>query len=128
MLFTAWNTQLDTLTARLYWRALHDVPAPLLDAAITIALRERVYPTPPRPADMRKYAEQARQALVQQHPWKSCGACSWDGWIETESSGYRRMTKCDCTIRHQQQLKQLGAAGPVLQRALPAGRGDDGEE
>lgn len=120
--FTAFRSELDAPTARLYWRVLHDVPVPLLDGALTLALQERVYPTVPRPAELRKHAETVRQRVLAAFPWTSCGACTDGGWIEVLVGGVARVQRCECFRRHQSLWHQLGAAGPaLLQPALPAG-------
>jgi hypothetical protein len=110
-LFTAFGTRLDRPTGLMYWRALHDVPIPLLEAAIGIAVRERVYPKPPRPAEVRLYADRARTEVRERFAWKSCGGCSQTGWVIQEG-GYA--SKCACVEKHARTLRELGADGQPL--------------
>ena len=122
--FTAFRTELDAPTAKLYWRVLGDVPSPLLDGALTLALQQRVYPSVPRPAELRQHAETVRQRILAAYPWTSCGVCSTSGWLEAVIDGVTRMTRCSCIERHRSLWHQLGAAGPPLQRALSEGDRD----
>lgn len=113
-LFTAFGKELDRPTGLLYWRALHDVPVPLLEAAVGKAVREHVYGNPPRPALLRQFAETCRVEIRQRFAWTSCGRCSAQGWIEREIDGVTRAVRCDCFEQHARTLREIGADGPAL--------------
>lgn len=111
-LFTAFGKQLDRPTGLMYWRALHDVPVPMLDAAVGKAVRERTWL--PKPAEVRHDAEACRLAVRERFAWTSCGQCSQQGWIEEDVDGVKRAVRCLCVERNAVILRELGADGPTL--------------
>jgi hypothetical protein len=114
-LFTAFGKQMTRADAMLYWRALHDVPVPLLDAAVTKSVREHIYANPPRPAQVRIFAEACRLEIRERYPWKKCDACrESEGWVPVMIDGIARVQRCECYSRALRTLRELGADGPAL--------------
>jgi hypothetical protein len=113
----ACRQELDAAQWRVYFAALEDVSEPLLEAAV-VALIKGDTAFLPRPGEIRKAAEGARQALLAAHPYEPCEACSTTpGWVELIVDGVKRLTRCDCRKAHLAMLERIGVAGPL---ALPA--------
>src|SRR5688500_3320221 len=110
-LFTAFNQRMDRPSALMYWRAPHHVPAALLAAAVSRAVRERVFL--PRPAEVRRDAEACRVELRDRYAWQSCGECSQQGLrLSKSEDGTYSAERCPCVERHAAILRQMGAHGP----------------
>lgn len=93
---------------RVYETALEDVSPQLLEAAV-VSLLKADTAFLPRPGEIRKAAEGARQALLAAHPYEPCEGCSLTpGWIEVEIGGVKRLTRCDCRKVHLAKLETLG--------------------
>lgn len=104
-----------------YYRALGDIPRPLLESACDALARlpkGEFEPTFPTTAKIRDYAERARRAVLAAYPYKGCEECGGTGWLESEDEhGVRRAGKCPCRKVYQDMLAELGV-GQSLQ--LPA--------
>lgn len=112
-LFTSYGKKADRPTVLMYWRTLHDVPAQLLDAAVTRAVRDRDWVA--KPSELRRDAEAVRKELRELHGWKKCPACiDTQGFVPTEIDGVTRMVRCICYDTALVILRQLGADGPAL--------------
>ena len=109
--------EIDQPTWTVYYRALADVPAPLLQAAVDRAGKSCTFL--PRPSELRQFADEARTALLAANAFASCGVCSDQGWTETEIDGVKRQVRCRCWTAHQQKIQALGVGSQPV--ALPAG-------
>lgn len=98
-----------------YYRALADVPAPLLVEAVNRAGQSLKFM--PKPAELRAFAEDARRSLLAAHPFSACAACDESGWVEIEISGVKRVKRCQCWNAWQAQLANFGVTSAPL--ALP---------
>lgn len=115
-LFTAFRKDLDEPTAALYERGLDDVPLPLLSAAMSKAIKTRVFL--PAIAELRKDAETCRAEYLKAHPFEKCQACKdLAGWVITlDEKGVERVRRCDCFATYRAGLEALGITErPVLQ-------------
>lgn len=122
-LVVALGADFDVPTWTVYYRALEDVPAPLLQAAVDRAARSCRWM--PKPGELRTFAEEARQTMRAQLKFEPCPmneGCSAQGWVTREIDGVPRMVRCACWTRHQEQVQALGAGSEVL--ALPRGTED----
>lgn len=97
---------LPTWTA--YYRALGDVPAPLLAAAVDRATKTATFM--PKPGELRTFAEAARKALIASLPYdpSECAQCDGTGWETLTEGDVQRVTRCGCWKRHQAQVAELG--------------------
>lgn len=116
-LVVALRGDFDLPTWTVYFRALEDVPVPLLASAVERAAKSAIFM--PKPGELRQFAEEARRALLQAHPFEPCAMCSQQGWMETEINGERRMVRCQCWAVHQRKLAELGATRDPVALALP---------
>jgi hypothetical protein len=114
------QSKFDQTTWTVWYRALGDVPEALLQAAVDRALKSSS-PFMVKPGELRKLAEEARQALTTAHPFEClCGNCSRQGFVEREIDGVKRMVRGSCWRIHQESLKELGVgAEPLTPLALP---------
>jgi hypothetical protein len=126
-LCVVFNREFDDAIADLYTRALEDIPAPLLEAAVARAIRGRRFM--PTVAELRQDAEACRQELSTRLPFVPCVACRsrWPGWIVVvDPAGVSRETRCDCWLAHQALLAGRGYTGtPVFRPGLPAAEFDE---
>ena len=115
----AMRSQFDQPTWTVYYRALEDVPAGLLVAAVERAIKSG-NAFMPKPGELRLYAEQARQAAIAALPYSpaECEQCDGTGWETLTEHGVERLARCGCWKRHQERLQQLGVGHAPL--ALPA--------
>jgi hypothetical protein len=103
------RAQFDVAQWTVYFHALSDISATLLEEAIVLASRD-TREFMPRPGELRAYAETARVAKLAATPWKPCGSCeSLNGFIEiTDDHGVKRLTKCGCQAAHRVVLEKAG--------------------
>lgn len=115
----ALRADFDLPTWTVYFRALEDVPAGLLAAAVERAAKSCTFM--PKPGELRTFAEEARLALRAATKFECfCGNCTALGFIEREIDGVKRMARGPCWQAHQDRLGSVGTE-PL---ALPAGHGD----
>lgn len=115
-LVVALGASFDLPTWTVYYRALEDVSAPLLAAAVERAAKSARFM--PKPGELRQYAEDARTALMAAHPYEGCCECEGQiGW-RPRLDQPRAVERCPCWGRHQERLAQLGVGWAPL--ALPA--------
>lgn len=108
---------------RTYEQGLHDVPVPLLNAAVRRAIATRTFF--PKVAELRADAEACRAELLASHPYQPCEACDFTGWVEEPDGTVVRSRRCVCWTSHRARLGELGVLKAVEQRpALPAGMFD----
>jgi len=106
-LVSAFRMDMDIPGWTAYFRALEDVPAQLLEAAVSRALKGSTQFFP-KPGELRQYAEESRKALLAAQPFEHCESCSADGWTSVTVDGVSRMMRCSCWHVHQQRIAQLG--------------------
>ena len=108
---------IDDATAADYRCELADVPIPLLEAAVTRAIRTRTYL--PNVAEVRADVEACRtSAQPTETRYEPCDRCAeTPGWMEiTDTAGVRRMQRCVCwQERRQAQGLALTASKPTLE-------------
>ena len=117
------RAQFDQPMWTAYYRALEDVPAQLLLAAVERAQRtprEPYQPAFPTPPMLRQWAEQARKALIASLPYdpSACAQCDGTGWETRTEGGVPRVTRCGCWRRFQSRIQELGC-GHVLMALSP---------
>lgn len=122
-LVLALRADMDAPTFRAYHRALDDVPAPLLEAAVVAAMRLDS-PFMPKPGELRALAEARRRELMAAHPYERCAACNHTGTVRIKPANWEAgmpplYGKCKCWFTHQKRLEALGIGTEPL--ALPAG-------
>lgn len=101
---------------RAYEDGLKDVPVPLLNAAVRLAIETRAFF--PKVAELKRDAETCRQQLVAAHPYAGCIDCEDSkGWIDVQMADGVRAKRCPCFQRHQAKLASLGVTSTPL--ALP---------
>lgn len=116
-LLLAMRTEFDQPSWTVYFKALGDVPAPLLEATVDAMLREpREFF--PKVGELRARAERERRVLLLAHPHEACCECEDSkGWRTVLVEGVSRMQRCPCVARHQERLASLGLAAPLAQLA-----------
>lgn len=121
-LFTAYRKDVDDAAAMLYERGVGDIPLPLLDTAVTRAIKTRTFL--PTIAELRQDAEACRVELVRKHPPQYCDDCRHaHGWLPVKDElGVERLTRCRCVIAWRQQLVGLGVTSEPVYIALSDGR------
>jgi hypothetical protein len=113
----AMQAEFDGPTQRAYFRALEDVPARLLTAAVERVGRSgaRFFP---KATELRQFAEDARKSLIASVKYEPCAQCNETGWetvlVENDQPRVRR---CACWKRHQEKVAQLGVGHQPV--ALP---------
>jgi hypothetical protein len=114
----ACRAEVDEPTFRAYHRVLADVPAALAEAGLYLIIKSGDGFFPPAPKVLLA-AEQARQQLIQAHPYEGCAECeATKGWTAISDGNVTRLQRCACFHRHQEFLAAFGATRPL---ALPAG-------
>lgn len=116
----ALRVQMDVPMFRAYHRALQDVPAQWLQAAIDLAMRQpraAFEPTFPAAPTLRSLAERARAAARAAKVFQPCGDCNGTGWQEIEEGNVVRVKRCGCWNDYQAELVALGLRGPSLSEA-----------
>lgn len=118
-LCVALGADFDQPTWTAYFRALSDVPAKLLEAAVTVAMREdRKFM--PRPGELRTICEARRQELMALHPWERCLECGRTGQVKVGviqlATGHRvpKYGRCSCYAAYQRRLEDLGISEKPL--------------
>jgi hypothetical protein len=92
-----------------YYQALSDVSAVLLQDAIVLASRDDSRSFMPRPGELRGYAETARLTRLAATPWQPCVQCApFRGFIEVTVDGVKRMGNCPCRAAHRSALEAQG--------------------
>lgn len=118
-LVLALRADFDLPTWTVYFRALEDVPLPLLMGAIDRAAKTATFM--PKPGELRAFAEGERQALIKAHPWTPCCECEDHPRFQKQLvDGVERLARCPCLARHQAKLAELGVGSTPL--ALPPAR------
>ena len=117
-LVSVFRADMDIPTWTAYFRALEDVPVPLLQSAVDRAVKSSGQFFP-KAGELRQFAEDARKALMAAQEFQPCEMCSAQGWTEVTDGGVRRMTRCQCWKFHQDRIAQLGVGHEPL--TLPAG-------
>ena len=117
-LAVAMRAEFDEPTWLVYYRALSDVPLPLLAAAVLTLVRSD-RPMMPRPGEIRAAAESERMALLARYPYQGCIDCEDQiGWRTVTINGRRFAERCPCRDRYAAKLQAMGVGPPLL---LPAG-------
>lgn len=122
-LVIALRADFDLPTWTVYFRALEDVPAGLLAAAVERAAKTATFM--PKPGELRTIAEAVRVEMRAQLQFSPCPmneGCSQQGWTEREIDGVKRQVRCRCWHDHQQKVAALGVGEKPL--ALPAAERD----
>lgn len=104
---------------RIYEQALQKVPVPVLNPMVQRAVQTRQFF--PRVAELLEDAEACRKEMLGQLAFAVCPMnenCSPLGFTEREIDGVKRMVRCACWQRHQDQIQALGVGHEPL--ALPA--------
>jgi hypothetical protein len=98
----------DKPTWSAYYAALRDVPAVLLENAVSVMLREpREFF--PKVGELRAAAERSRRQMLALNPYEACAECEHSrGWRNVLVDGVSKMERCPCRSRHQEKLKGLG--------------------
>jgi hypothetical protein len=113
----AMQTEFDGPTQRAYFRALADVPVRLLAAAVDRVGKSgaRFFP---KVTELRRFADEARAALLAAHPFVACAECQGTGWDTVlDADGVSRVRRCQCWEAHQVKIADLGVGQRPL--ALP---------
>lgn len=116
----ALRAEMDRAGWEVYFRALADIPRPLLEEAVSRLLREdrQFFP---KVTELRAAAERVRLSLRTAMTFEPCDRCELSpGWAAILVDGVPRVTRCDCWKAHQQRIAALGAGSEPL--ALPASR------
>ena len=114
-LVLAMRADFDQPTWTAYFRALHDVPAPLLEAVVEAMLREPLEFFP-KAGELRARAERQRRLVLAANPHDGCCECEDQrGWRATIVDGVPWVEKCPCLERHKAKLERLGVLAPVAQ-------------
>lgn len=124
-LFSAYRKTLDEAAITLYERGLVDVSVPLVDAAVTRAIRTRTFL--PTIAELRQDAEACRQELLARHPYQRCEACRDAGGFVpvTDEGGVVRLAKCPCFHAYRGALARLGVSERPVLVLTAAGVGEE---
>jgi hypothetical protein len=111
------RAEFDQPTWSVYYAALRDVPAVLLESAVQAMLREpREFF--PKVGELRAASEKQRRMLLATMPHEACCECeSSKGWRSVLVDGVSRVQRCPCVKRHQEKLKGMGLLESVS--ALP---------
>ena len=118
-LVLALRADFDLPTWHVYFRALEDVPVPLLASAVERAAKTATFM--PKPGELRTMAEQGRQALLAAHPYDGCCDCEDSrGWRTVTHPDGAKVERCACWSRHLQKIAALGVGSEPL--ALPEAR------
>lgn len=114
-LVVALRADFDLPAWTVYFRALEDVPAALLAAAVERSAKSDRFM--PKPGELRQYAEDARKALVASVAYLPCAQCEETGWEPVTVDGVTRMRRCGCWRRYQDKIAALGVGHSPL--AIP---------
>jgi len=115
------SAEIDAAGFVLYARALADLSRPLLEAAVSRAIRTRTFF--PTIAELRQDAETCRVELCALLPFVPCLACRdhLPGWMTiVDPAGTRRLDRCSCWREHQRRLAGHGLSGKPVYTAFPA--------
>lgn len=117
---------IDAPTWVAYYRALQDVPLPLLQAAADAAQLDptrRFFPTVP---ELCALILHCRNALLAVHPYQPGECCHRSGWQAIDMDGVSRLRRCACWRQWQAELAtldpragSLAPRGPSPQLTLP---------
>lgn len=120
------RAEFDQPTWSAYYAALRDVPAVLLENAVSVMLREpREFF--PKVGEFRAVAERSRRQLLALHPHEACVECEHSrGWRQRTVDGVSKMERCPCLARHQVKLKGMGLLEAVT--SLPGESAGESEQ
>lgn len=98
----------DQPTWAVYYAALRDVPAVLLESAVAVMLREpREFF--PKVGEIRAACERQRRVLLAANPHEACAECEMSkGWRSVLVGNVPKVERCPCVSRHQAKLKGMG--------------------
>jgi hypothetical protein len=110
----AMRAEMDQPTWTAYYRAMQDVPVPLLVAAVETLMREdrQFFP---KAGEIRGQCERERKAIIDANPYTGCEACAGTGWTEIVCSECqtRRVKACSCREDYKSRLVSLGVGKPL---------------
>lgn len=113
----------DGPTQRAYLRVLKDVPAALLQSAVTVAEREADMKFLPSAPEWLGRCETERRRLMALQPYEPCTRCNGVGNVRLSAPGEfpKRYGRCQCWTSYLERMEALGVPQEPL-AALPAAR------